>query len=105
MVFMRVIKPATVRGWMRQHPTAKPGLEWWLEIVQCGTWRTLPELQRTFPSADLVKVASGRLVLVFNISGNAYRLIAAIHFNTGLVYAIAFMSHAEYSKNRWKNTL
>ena len=80
-------------------------MEWWLEIVQCGTWRTLPQLQRTFPSADLVKVASGRLVLVFNISGNAYRLIAAIHFNTGLVYAIAFMSHAEYSKNRWKNTL
>jgi mRNA interferase HigB len=90
---------------MRQHPTARPGLEWWLEVIQRGEWRTLPELRRTLPSADLVKVASGRQVIVFNISGNAYRLIAAIHFNTGLVYAMAFMSHAEYSKNRWKNTL
>lgn len=102
---MRVIKPVTVRGWMREHPTAKPGLEWWLEAVQRGTWRNLPELRRTFPAADPVKVASGRLVFVFNVSGNAYRLIAAVHFNTGLVYALAFMSHAEYSKNRWKTTL
>ncbi len=102
---MRVIKPVTVRGWMREHPTAKPGLEWWLDAVQRGTWRNLPELRRTFPAADPVKVASGRQVFVFNVSGNAYRLIAAVHFNTGLVYALAFMSHAEYSKNRWKTKL
>jgi len=44
-------------------------------------------------------------VFVFNISGNAFRLIAAIHFNTGLVYALTFMSHAEYSKDHWKHTL
>jgi len=102
---MRVIKPSTVRGWMRQHPAARPGLEWWLEVVQCGTWRTLPELRRTFPAADPVKVASGRQVIVFNIAGNAWRLVAAVHFNTGLLYALAFMSHAEYSKDRWKNAL
>lgn len=102
---MRVIKPATVRGWMREHPTAKPNLEWWLEVVQSVKWGNLAELRRTFPAADPVKTASGRQVIVFNICGNACRLIAAVHFNTGLVYALAFMSHAEYSKNRWKNTL
>ena len=63
------------------------------------------ELKRTFPSADQVKVASGRTVLVFNISGNAFRLMTAMHFNRGLVFALAFMSHAEYSKNRWKHKL
>ena len=36
---------------------------------------------------------------------NAFRLIAALHFNTGLVYALAFMTHAKYSKNHWKTTL
>jgi len=102
---MRVIKPATVRVWMRQHPSARPGLEWWLDAVQCGSWKNLIELRRTFPSADPVKVASGRQVYVFNISGNAFRLIAAVHFNTGLVYALNFMSHAEYSKNQWKTVL
>jgi mRNA interferase HigB len=102
---MRVIKPVTVRGWMRKHPTARPGLEWWLEAMQHGTWRNLTELRRTFPTSDPVKVASGRRVFVFNISGNSFRLIAALHFNTGLVYALAFMTHAEYSKNHWKTTL
>ena len=52
-----------------------------------------------------MKVASGRTVLVFNISGNAFRLIVAMHFNRGLVFALAFISHAEYSKDRWKDTL
>ncbi len=102
---MRVIKPATMRDWMRRHPAAKPGLEWWLEVMQRGTWNSLIELRRTFPAVDPVKVASGRRVLVFNICGNAFRLVAAVHFNTGLVYALAFMSHAEYSKERWKTTL
>ncbi|HRJ10968.1 MAG TPA: type II toxin-antitoxin system HigB family toxin [Prosthecobacter sp.] len=102
---MRVIKPATVREWMRQHPTAKPGLEWWLDTVRCGGWGSLAELRRTFPAADLVRVASGRKVIVFNIGGNAFRLVAAVHFNTGLAYALAFMTHAEYSKDRWKETL
>ncbi len=102
---MRVIKPATVREWMRLHPAARAGLEWWLDMMQRGTWGNLIELRRTFPAADPVRVASGRRVLVFNISGNAFRLIAAVHFNTGLAYALAFMSHAEYSKNHWKNTL
>ena len=102
---MRVIKPATVRQWMRLHPKAKPGLEWWLETMRAGSWQSLADLRRTFPSVDPVKVASGRRVMVFNIGGNAFRLLAALHFNTGHAYALAFMTHAEYSKDRWKGTL
>ena len=102
---MRVIKPSTVRDWMRKHPGARSGLEMWLDLVRSGRWKSLAELRRTFPSADLVKVASGRRVIVFNISGNAFRLIAAVHFNTQVVFAMAFMTHAEYSKDFWKNTL
>ena len=33
---------------------------------------------------------------VFNIAGNRYRLIAAIHFNTQTLYVRAVMTHAEY---------
>jgi mRNA interferase HigB len=102
---MRVIKPATVREWMRQHPQARPGLEWWLDAICSGGWTHLAELRMTFPGADLVRVKSGRNVVVFNISGNAFRLIAAMHFNSGHVYALAFLTHAEYSKNRWKDNL
>jgi mRNA interferase HigB len=33
------------------------------------------------------------------------RLIAAVHFNRQIVYTLRFMTHAEYSKDRWKETL
>jgi len=55
--------------------------------------------------ADPVKVASGRTVVVFNIRGIRYRLVAAIHYNRQIVYTLRFMTHAEYSKNRWKDAL
>jgi mRNA interferase HigB len=44
-------------------------------------------------------------VLIFNIRRNDCRLIAAAHFNRQIVYVMRFMTHAEYSKDRWKETL
>ena len=44
-------------------------------------------------------------MLVFNVCGNTYRLIVAIHFDRQLVYTLRFLTHAEYSKDRWKDEL
>ncbi len=54
-------------------------------------------LRNTFPSADKV----GNLI-VFNIGGNKYRLIASIHFNRGKVYVRHIFTHTEYDKGAWK---
>ncbi len=35
---------------------------------------------------------------IFDIGGNNYRLITAIHFNTQLCYIRKIWTHAEYSK-------
>jgi len=32
-------------------------------------------------------------------------LIAAIHFNTGVVYVLRLLTHEEYDLDRWKNEL
>ena len=74
-------------------------------MVRAVRWRSFAELRRTFPAADLVTVKSGRKVVVFNIGGNDFRLVCAVHFNTELVFALRFMSHAQYSKDIWKNEL
>ena len=102
---MKVIKPVTVRQWARRHSTAASSLLGWLALVKAAKFKDLAALRQVFRSADLVQVASGRNVIVFNISGNNYRLIAAVHFNTQRVFALRFLSHAEYSKNQWKETL
>jgi len=40
---------------------------------------------------------------VFNVCGNTYRLIVAIHFDHQTAYTLRFLTHAEYCKDRWKN--
>ena len=102
---MRVIKPSTIRAFERAHADAAAGLEYWLDIVESAKWRKLHDVRQAFRSADEVKVSSGRTVVVFNISGNNYRLIAAVHYNMQTVFVLRFLTHAEYSKDRWKDEL
>ena len=102
---VRIIKPSTVRGFERRHSGAAAALEHWLEVVKAAHWRTLHDVRRSFRSADEVGVRSGRTVVVFNIGGNRYRLIAAIHYNRQKVFVLRFMTHAEYDKERWKAEL
>ncbi len=54
-------------------------------------------LKDSLSSADLV----GKLI-IFNVSGNKFRLITAIHFNTNMVYVRDVLTHAEYDKEGWK---
>ena len=80
-------------------------MEVWRKTVKAADWHSLVDVRRSYPDTDAVKVRSGRTVLVFNIRRNDYRLIAAAHFNCQIIYTLRFMTHAEYSKGRWKETL
>ena len=68
-------------------------------------FRHFADLRQCFRAADQVRVASGNPVVVFNVCGNTYRLICAIHFDPGKVFLLRFLTHAEYSKDRWKDEL
>ncbi len=62
-------------------------------------------VRRDFPSADGVPVGGGEMVIVFNIGGNKYRLVTAIHYNTGILYTLRVPTHADYNRGRWKHQL
>jgi mRNA interferase HigB len=102
---MRIIKPASVNQWASRYADAALALEKWMTLVEDAEWNNLVELRAVIPSADQVKVESGKSVIVFNIGGNKYRLIAAVHFNRQIVYAMRFMTHAEYDKDNRKKVL
>jgi mRNA interferase HigB len=102
---MRIIKPSTLVQWAKRHSAAAPALLHWFEITRKATWKTLADVRRDFPHADLVRVESLKPVLVFNIAGNKFRLICAAHFNKGRVYLLDFLTHADYSKDAWKRRL
>jgi mRNA interferase HigB len=102
---MRIIKEAFLVAKGREHPPAARPLDTWRKTVKAMARRNLVDVRQSYPGTDAVKVRNGRTVLVFNIRRNDYRLIAAAHFNRQIVYAMRFMTHAEYSKDRWKETL
>ena len=102
---MRVIKESRVREYWMTHPKARSPLEKWLMVVKAATWKRFDDVRKTFRHADQVRVKSGRNVVVFDIGGNDYRLIAAIHYNHQKLFVLRFMTHAEYDDNKWKETL
>ena len=102
---MRIVKPPTVRQWMRMHPNARASLARWLELTAKAQWTSLGDIRKAFRACDEVRVGSDRVVVVFNIGGNNFRLVCAVHYNLGRVFVLRFMTHAQYSEDRWKAEL
>ena len=103
---MRLIAKKRVMGWAKEYPGAKTWLVNWLEVVKEASWQSMMELKQTYPRTDATNdVHSARTVTIFDVCGNSYRLIVAIHYSTQILHAMKFMTHTEYSKNLWKETL
>ena len=45
------------------------------------------------------------VVTVFNVKGNEYRLLTVMRYRAQQVYVIDVLTHAEYSKGKWKDRL
>lgn len=69
----------------------------WYRITRRANWRNLADLRADFAHADVV----GRRT-VFNIHGNAYRLIARVNYHTRRVFVLYILTHAAYIKGNWK---
>ncbi len=102
---MWIVKPAAVRQFRQAHPDAEASLKAWLGQAKKAQWHNIQEVRQQFPHADAVMVASGSIVTVFNISGNKYRLITAVHYNTGRLFILDLFEHAAYDKQKWKDRL
>jgi mRNA interferase HigB len=66
---------------------------WWAEVIR-AQWRNPAELKRMYAAASL---ALGSRV-VFNISGNSYRLVVRVNYRAQVVDIRFFGTHAEYDR-------
>lgn len=94
---MHVISRKALLAFAEKHPDSLPPLLRRYKIVERSDFTSFEDLRTAFPSADKV----GDLI-VFNIAGNKYRLIASIHFNRGKIYVRQVMTHQEYNRGAWK---
>ena len=91
---MHVISEKPLREFWEMHADAKDPLKSWLTAKKRAKWQNLLEVRQTFNSADVAGVYT-----IFNIKGNAYRLVAASHYNRQKVYIRHVFTHADY--DRW----
>jgi|SRR5665648_116888 len=90
---LHIISKKKIRDYIECNAQAGlPLTEWYLKMRVCDA-KTLSEMRKKFNSVDYVYGYT-----IFNIGGNNYRLIAAIHYNTQLCYIREIWTHAEYSK-------
>ena len=94
---MHVISKKALREFWKQYPDSQTPLMRWFKLMSRNSFGSFAELRAVFPRADLVEGLT-----VFNISGNKYRLITAIHFNRGKVYVRHVLTHGEYDKGGWR---
>ena len=98
---MRIIAKRTLRQFWegeRRFADAKRALEDWYVQANQADWSTPADVKAHYGDASILK---GNRV-VFNICGNKYRLIVAIHYDRGRIYVRYVLTHSEYDKDKWK---
>lgn len=92
---MRIISNAALIDFAAIHPLAGDPLQAWRKVVESRDFANFADIKTTFNATDKVGI-----YYVFDIGGNKYRVVAAIHFNTNIMYIRHVFTHKEYDK--WK---
>jgi mRNA interferase HigB len=95
---MHLISIRNLRVDAARHPDVKKQVDDWYATVKKANWENLEDVRLIYRDAEAVGSFT-----VFNIKGNAYRLIVGIDYENQTVYYKYFLTHAEYDKDKWKN--
>lgn len=97
---MRVIARKTLKRFIdslkgsKDQKALKSALDSWFHEVRQADWHTPADVVKAYGNASIV----GSERVVFNIKGNDYRLVVAIHYRLQIVFIKWLGSHAEYDK-------
>lgn len=97
---MRVIARKTLRRFIeslkgnKDQRAVKAALDAWFQEARQAEWKNPADVVKAYANASIV----GPERVVFNIKGNDYRLVVAIHYRLQIVFIKWIGSHAEYDK-------
>lgn len=91
---MHVISVKPLREFWEKHPDAESSLKAWFYEAKRADWTTSAALKRAYPYASIINAER----VVFNISGNKYRLIVRINYAGKTVFIRFVGTHAEYER-------
>ena len=91
---MRIIALRVLRDFWNVHPDAEVPLRSWYAAASRAEWRSPAEVKAAYRNASFI--ANNRIV--FNVKGNDYRLIVAVHYNRGMMFIRFMGTHRDYDK-------
>jgi mRNA interferase HigB len=97
---VRIIARKTLRDFVeslrgsKDQNAVKSALDVWFHEVQSSDWHTPADVTKAYANASIV----GGARVVFNIKGNAYRLVAAVDYQRRIVFIKWLGTHARYDK-------
>lgn len=97
---MRIIARRTLRDFVaslaghKDQPAVKAALDAWFDETRKARWANTSEVKRSYATASVVTAER----IVFNIKGNAYRLVVAVDFEKGIVWIKWIGTHRDYDR-------
>lgn len=91
---MRIIALGTLREFSRRHPDAEIALRAWYAATSRANWTRPADIKDAYRSASFLP--NNRVV--FNLKGNDYRLVAAVHYNRGMLFIRFIGTHRDYDR-------
>ncbi len=100
---VHLIRKETIEEFMAKHPDSIPSFQYWVYHIKYADWKEPGDIKKIFSSADLLGAGSERVV--FDISGNNFRMICAYNFGKTMVhlYVKWIGTHAAYTRLCDKN--
>jgi len=93
---MRIISIKTLKDFYEQakYNDSKNALEAWHKEVLKLKWNNPNDIKNMYRSASIV----GDTKVIFNISGNKYRLIVTINYHAKIIFIKFIGIHKQYDK-------
>ena len=97
---MRIIARKTLKDFInrlagqKDCPAVESSLNAWFHEVRAARGETSGDVKRLYATASIVNAER----IVFNIKGNAYRLVVAVDFDKQIVWIKWIGTHADYDK-------
>lgn len=91
---MRVIAVSALRAFWEKYPQAEIPLRAWYAEASRADWASPKAIKAAHRNASFV----GNNRVVFNIKGNDFRLVVAVHYNRRMMYVRFVGTHKQYDK-------
>ena len=89
---MRIIAVSQLKVFWQKYPGAEQSFLCWIDEAKKANWQTPADIKAQFGHASILK--SNRVV--FNIKGNAYRLVVAVAYRYSAIYIKFAGTHQQY---------